>query len=102
MVPNVRGQDLYDGPVVLFGLPSDPFEGVDAAQSHLQQFISFVVCRPELIDSPREAFRNLLILRRFQGPLRDLEPSPREVESDADSDPTEELRLGPAVLVYQR
>jgi hypothetical protein len=39
MLPDIGSQNLHDGPVVFFGLPGDPFEGVDAAYSDLEQFL---------------------------------------------------------------
>src|SRR5215217_5704028 len=59
VLPDVGSQDLHDRPVVFFGLPRDPFEGVDAAYSDLEQLVHFVVNLPKMIDCPSEAVGDL-------------------------------------------
>src|SRR5829696_10380535 len=74
VLPDVGCQDLHDRPVVFFGLPGDPFEGVDTAYPDLQQLVVILTNLPELIDGPGEALGDLPFAVDLQG-------APGEVEA---------------------
>src|SRR5215212_68986 len=72
VLPNVSRKDFHNRAVVSSwevlhreGVPGDPFEGVDAAETYFHPFVSLIVSLPQLVDRPREAFRDLLVARSF-------------------------------------
>jgi hypothetical protein len=68
VLPNVSCKDFHNRAVVpLWRVPSDPFKGIDAAQAYLNPWSTIVISRPELVDSPREALRDLPLLGKPLG-----------------------------------
>jgi hypothetical protein len=59
---------------MFFGLPSDPFEGVDAAYPDLEEFVPRTIRGPQLIDGTREALCDLPLTVDLQGAPGEVEP----------------------------
>ena len=108
VLPNVSRKDFHNRTVVPSwgvlhreGVPRDPFQSVDAAETYLKPRVPIVGGGPKLVDGTREAFRDLLVASGFQLLLGDLDPPPREVEPEEKAETTDDLRPSPAVLVHQ-
>jgi len=56
------GQHFHDRPVILFRLPRDSFERVDAAQPHVELLVA------ELVDGPAEPVRELPLPVQLERP----------------------------------
>jgi len=68
VLPNVSCKDFHNRAVVpLWRVPCDPFKGIDAAQAYLNPWSAIVKSGPELVDSPREALRDLPLLGKPLG-----------------------------------
>ena len=65
VLPDERGEHLHHGGMIFGGIPSDPLEGVDAADAHIE------LVRAELLDGLGVTVRHLPLAGQGEVPRRE-------------------------------